>query len=87
MNRKKMPLILMLVAGAVAWIIAFVQQYTVLDSLLAVLASLVIFFMLGNIMKWILNYFDSQNEKLAEEQLAEEIGEAQEAEEEQTQEA
>ena len=69
MNRKKMPLILMLVAGAVAWIITFVQKYSVLDSLIAVFVSLVIFYFLGSVMRWILDYFDIQNEKRRQEEL------------------
>ncbi len=76
MNRKKMPLILMLVAGAVAWIITFVQKYSVLDSLIAVFVSLVIFYFLGSVMRWILDYFDIQNEKRRQEELEASEGDA-----------
>jgi len=80
MNRKKMPIMLMLVAGAVAWIITFVKHDTILQSMLAVFISLVVFFILGSIMRWILDYFEEQNEKLKQEQL--EVAEAEQAEQE-----
>lgn len=80
MNRRKMPLILMLVAGAVTWVITFVQHYSVLNSLIAVFVSLVLFFFLGSTMKWALDYFEEQNEKLRQEQLEESEGETENTE-------
>lgn len=65
MNRKNMPLILMLVAGAVTSIITFINNYTVLQKLVALLIVLVIFYALGTLLKWMLNTFDAQNEKAA----------------------
>ena len=79
MNRKKMPLFLMLVAGAIVWIITFIRQYEMLDSMLAVFLSLVIFYSLGSIMRWILDKFEEQNEKLRQE-----LAEAAKGEEENT---
>lgn len=63
MNRKIIPPLLMLTAGAVTCIITFIKQYTILDKLLALLASLLIFYLLGSILKWTLDYFDKENEK------------------------
>ena len=68
MNRKNMPLILMLVAGAVTCIITFIQNYTVLNKMVSLLVVLVIFYILGSILRWTLDYFDSQNEKNNKEQ-------------------
>lgn len=63
MNRKTMPLILMLVAGAVTCVITYVKQYSVLNKLLALLAVLLIFYFLGTVLRWALDSFDKQNEQ------------------------
>lgn len=68
MNRKNMPLILMLVAGAVTCIITFIQNYSVLRKLISLFVVLLIFYMLGSILRWTLDYFDSENEKKNKEQ-------------------
>lgn len=65
MNRKYMPLILMLVAGGVTSIITFIMQYTILQKMIALLVALLIFYVLGSILKWALDTFDAQNEKRA----------------------
>ena len=62
MNRRKLPLILMLVAGAVTCIITLIRKYSVLHSLIALFGAFVIFFFLGSVMKWTLDYFDRENE-------------------------
>lgn len=66
MNRKTMPLILMLVAGAVTCVITYVKQYSVLNKLLALLAVLLIFYFLGTVLRWALDSFDKQNEQKEE---------------------
>ena len=71
MNRKKLPLILMLVAGAVTCIITLIRKYSVLNSLIALFIVFVIFFFLGSVMKWTLDYFDRENEKKREAEEAE----------------
>lgn len=68
MNRKTMPLILMLTAGAVTCIITFVRNYSILNKLLALLVTLVIFYILGSVLKWTLDFFDSRNEKSQEDE-------------------
>ena len=68
MNRRYMPLILMLSAGAVTCIITFVQNYSILDKLIALLVVLVLFYFLGNILKSTLDYFDKQNKAKEEEE-------------------
>lgn len=65
MNRKYLPLILMLVAGAVTSIITFIMKYSVIQKLLALLLVLVIFYLLGSALKWALDTFEAQNEKAA----------------------
>lgn len=63
MNRKYLPLLLMLAAGAVTCIITFIRKYTLLGKLVSLFAVMLIFFLLGSVMKWTLDYFEEQNEK------------------------
>ncbi len=65
MNRRYLPLLLMLVAGAVTSIITFIKNYTILQKLIALLVVLIIFYALGSLIKWMLNTFDAQNQKAA----------------------
>lgn len=68
MNRKSIPLVLMLLAGIVTCIITFIRQYSVIDKLVALLVVLVIFLILGNVLRYTLDYFDRENEKKALEE-------------------
>lgn len=68
MNRKTLPLLLMLIAGAFTAVMTFIWGYPLKDRLVALLLVLLIFCFLGNTMKWLLDYFDKQNEKRAEEE-------------------
>ena len=68
MNRKNIPLLLMLTAGAVTCIITYVRQYSITAKLVALFLVLVIFWLLGSILEWTLNYFDAQNEKRRKEE-------------------
>ena len=43
--------------------ITFLEHYTVFEKLVSLLVVLVIFLMLGNVLKWTLDYFDRQNEE------------------------
>lgn len=65
MNRRYLPLLLMLVAGAVTSILTFIRDFSILQKLTALLAVLVIFYALGSLLKWMLNTFDAQNQKAA----------------------
>mgnify|MGYP000911235631 CR=1 FL=1 len=65
MNRKYMPLILMLAAGAITSIITYIMNYTTIQKLLALLLVLVVFYILGSVLKGALDAFDAQNEKAA----------------------
>lgn len=63
MNRKNMPLILMLTAGACTCIVTMVQAYSVLASLVALFAVMLLFYCLGNGVRLLLDRFDRQNEE------------------------
>lgn len=67
MNRKNLPLLMMLVAGAVTCIINLVRNYTILGQLTSLLISLVVFYFLGCLLKWTLDHFDNQNEMTRKE--------------------
>jgi Ca2+-dependent lipid-binding protein len=67
MNRNNMPLILMLVAGAATCVLTFIYSYTIFERLLILFIVLLVFYILGTIMKSTLNYFDGLNEKRSKE--------------------
>ena len=68
MNRKNIPLLLMLSAGAVTCIITYIKKYPVNTQLIALFAVLLLFYVLGSVLVWTLDYFEKQNEeKLKEE--------------------
>ncbi|MCI8789239.1 MAG: hypothetical protein HFH92_09045 [Lachnospiraceae bacterium] len=68
MNRKNIPLLLMLTAGAVTCIITYVKRYSMNAKLISLFVVLVIFYVLGSILVGTMNYFEKQNEeKLKEE--------------------
>lgn len=68
MNRKNIPLLLMLSAGAITCIITFIHGYALVERLGILLGVLVLFYLLGSILAWTLNYFDMQNEKKRKEE-------------------
>lgn len=68
MYRRYIPLILMLTAGAVTCIITMVREYPMLQQLAVLLVVLGVFYLLGCIIKWTLDYFERQNEKIAGEE-------------------
>lgn len=91
MNRKNLPLILMLTAGAVTCIVMFIQKNTVLEKAAILLVVFVLFYILGSVLVWTLDHFEEQNEKKRQEEgavieketegAAEEAAEGAEAEE------
>ena len=80
MYRKNVPLLLMLTAGAVTCIITFIRKYSMLEKLVSLFVVMLIFFLLGSVLKWTLDYFDAQNEKrrLEEGEVIEKEAEGQE---------
>ena len=84
MNRKNLPLLLMLTAGAVTCIITFIRKYSMLEKLVSLFVVMLIFFVLGSVLTWTLDYFDDQNEKrrLEEGEVIEKDAEDQEGEQE-----
>lgn len=63
MNRKNIPLLLMLTAGAVTCIITYIKKYPVNVQLVALFAVLLVFYVLGSVLIWTVGYFEKQNEE------------------------
>ena len=63
-----MPLLLMLTAGAVTCIITFIEEYTMTEKLVALFVVLLIFYVLGSVLKWTLDFFEQQNEARLKEE-------------------
>lgn len=74
MKRKNIPLILMLVAGAVTGIITCVMGYSLVEKLTALLIALIVFYLIGVCFKTVLDVFEKQNaeRKKAEEEAEQE---------------
>ncbi len=68
MDRKNLPLVLMLTAGAITCIINLVRGYSLFSQLVTLFAVLVVFYILGSILKGTLDLFDRQNEQRAAEE-------------------
>ncbi len=81
MKRKNLPLIIMLIAGAITSIITFHKGYALHEKLLMLLFTLLVFYALGCLLAGTMNYFDKVNqERRLEEEKAERLRQ-QEAEE------
>lgn len=70
MNRKNLPLLLMLTAGAVTCIITFIQKNTILEKTVILLVVFLLFYFLGSVLVWTLDRFEEQNEKKRQEEGA-----------------
>lgn len=71
MNRKYMPLIIMLTAGAVTCVITYIRQYSIMGKLGTLLLVLILFYFLGNVLKWTIDRFEKQNTEKAEKEAKE----------------
>ena len=58
----------MLISGVVTCIITYIRKYSVTAKLVSLFVVLVIFWLLGSILEWTLNYFEEQNEKKLKEE-------------------
>lgn len=68
MNRKNLPMVLMLLAGAITCIITFIRDYAMVERLGILFGVLVLFYLLGSILVWTLDYFDMKNEEKRKEE-------------------
>lgn len=63
MDRTKLPLILMLLAGSMTALIAYFKGYGLLNMLIALFAVMVIFSFIGTVIKMILDHMDKGDEE------------------------
>ena len=74
MKRKNLPLIIMLSAGAITSIATYVKGYELLEKLLMLLVTFVVFYGLGCLLVGTMNHFDKVNhERRLEEEKAERL--------------
>lgn len=64
MNRRKLlPVLIMLLAGAMAAILLAIGKYEIKKMLWILFVVLLVFYILGCILKWSLDHIDKQNEE------------------------
>lgn len=68
MERKMIPLTLMLVAGAICSIVCIIHNYDVSTMLLVLFIVLAVFYILGCIIKRIMEEFEKENNKKSKEE-------------------
>lgn len=72
MKRKMIPLILMLAAGAITSIITYLRDFELTTMLWILLFVLIVFYILGLVIKKILDMFDKQIKEQEEKEKADE---------------
>ena len=68
MERKMIPLTLMLVAGAICSIVCYAQGYDAFTMLLALFIVLLVFYILGCVIKRVMDKFAEENEARSKEE-------------------
>ena len=68
MNTKKVPLFVMLLVGAVACIVTYLEHYSFHDMLVVLLMVLVVFLIIGLIIKKILDKFEISGDKQVDDE-------------------
>ena len=63
MERRSIPVIITLVAGAISLLISMFQNYSLLKRTIILFFTFLIFYLLSSLLIYLLDYFDEQNEK------------------------
>lgn len=63
MNRKNIPIVLMLLAGVIVSVITFIKEFELLKKLVILLITLIMFYGMGSLLVFTMNYFDKVNEQ------------------------
>lgn len=63
MNKKNLPLLLMLVAGIVSCIYTFILQYSTLKKLVYLFIVMLVVYFLSSIIMWVVDCFIAESEK------------------------
>ncbi|MDR0963589.1 MAG: hypothetical protein LBM60_03110 [Clostridium sp.] len=67
MKRKTLPLLLMLIAGAITCVVTYLRKDILPVKLIVLFGVMLIFYFFGCAWKWTLEYFDRQNRPPEEE--------------------
>ena len=74
MDRKKLPLVLMLVAGLVTVILTYLWNYTIPRKLACVFVVMLVFYIAGSVILMVLNRFEKEiEERLENEKIQDEL--------------
>ena len=68
MKTKEIPAIIMLIAGGLYCLLGIVYQVSLMDFCVQLLIVLVVFWMLGGIVRMVLDHFMKENENKAKEE-------------------
>ena len=68
MKRKNWPIVIMLLAGAITSIVTFIRGVAMVEKLLWLLITLVVFYGLGCLLVNVMNSFDKENERKLQEE-------------------
>lgn len=68
MDRRKIPVVLTLTAGAISMILSMIRNDSLLRRAVSLLIVVIVFYLLGRLLQWFLDYFDEQNEKLKQQE-------------------
>lgn len=63
MKRKAIPAILMLTAGLFTALITYIKDYPLVKILVLTLCALIVFYMVGSVIKYVLDSFYRKNEQ------------------------
>lgn len=67
MERRYIPLVLMLIGGGIACIFTFVQKFPLTEKLVSLFVVMLVLFLLGSLLVYFLDYFEKTNQKRDEE--------------------
>lgn len=74
-NKKRFPLALMLLAGAVAGVMLHRKDVTLLQFLWGLLITIIVFYIIGRVTVYVIDRFDKENAEAEERKKAEEEAE------------
>ena len=74
-NKKRFPLLLMLLAGAIAGVMLYRKDVTLLQFLWGLLITIIVFYIIGRVFVHVIARFDKENTEEEERKKAEEEAE------------
>ena len=74
-NKKRFPLLLMLLAGAIAGVMLYRKDVTLLQFLWGLLITIIVFYIIGRVFVQVIDGFDKENTEEEERKKAEEEAE------------